>query len=206
MDRSISKVIRRIILASASPRRLDLLRSIGLDVEVVPSAYEEPAHEHLTPRELAIEHAAQKAHAVRSVRTDLPLVASDTVVDVDGVSFGKPVDAADAGRMLRTLSNRAHVVHTAFTFIAADGARCDGVESTGVRFFDLSPEEIDAYVASGEPMDKAGAYGIQGVGATLVERIDGDFYTVMGFPLGRFVRSLESMGFGVRPTNDFADT
>lgn len=206
MERSISNSIDRVILASASPRRLELLRSIGLHVEVVPSAYDEPAHDHLSPRELAIVHAREKAADVRRRRTDLPLVASDTVVDVDGVAFGKPVDAADAKRMLGILSNREHVVHSAFTFIAADGTRCEGIESTTVRFFELSPPEIDAYVAGGEPMDKAGAYGIQGIGATLVERIDGDFYTVMGFPLGRFVRTLESMGFPLRSANNFADS
>ncbi|GAC1356169.1 MAG: Maf family nucleotide pyrophosphatase [Vulcanimicrobiaceae bacterium] len=200
-------ILHHIILASASPRRLELLRSIGLDLEVVPSTYAEPAIEHLSPRELAIAHAHEKAREVASRRTDLPIVASDTVVDVDGVAYGKPVDAAGAARMLRTLSNRVHTVHTAFTFIDhASGTQVAGIESTSVRFFPLSDEEISSYVASGEPMDKAGAYGIQGIGATLVERIDGDFYTVMGFPLGRFVRTLARLGFALSATNKNADT
>ena len=165
---------------------------------MVPSAYAEPKHEHLSPRELAIVHAREKALDVRARRTDAALVAADTVVDVDGVAFGKPAGASDAQRMLGILSGREHVVHTAFTFVAQDGSQASGVESTRVRFFDLTPEEIDAYVAGGEPMDKAGAYGIQGVGATLVERIDGDFYTVMGFPLGRFVRTLAPLGYSLR--------
>ncbi|MDP9017368.1 MAG: Maf family protein, partial [Candidatus Eremiobacteraeota bacterium] len=171
-------ILSRIILASASPRRLELLRSIGLDVEVVPSTYAEPAIEHLSPRDLAIAHAREKALDVFSRRTDLPIVASDTVVDVDGVAYGKPTDARDAERMLRTLSTRMHTVHTAFTFLDHKSSTdVAGIESTSVRFFPLSDEEISSYVASREPMDKAGAYGIQGIGATLVERIDGDFYT-----------------------------
>lgn len=171
------------------------MRSLGLDVEVVRSTYEEPPHDHLDPRELAVVHAREKALDVRARRQDAPLVAADTVVDVDGTAFNKPADAADARRMLGILSGRDHVVHTAFTFIAQDGTQTSGVESTRVRFFALTPYEIDAYVASGEPMDKAGAYGIQGIGATLVERIEGDFYTVMGFPLGRFVRALANVDY-----------
>jgi septum formation protein len=190
--------IREITLASASPRRLDLLRSIGLDVAVVPSAYDEPAIENASPRELAIVHAREKARDVFLRRKDHVIVAADTVVDVDGVAFGKPRDANDAQNMLRILSGRYHIVHTAFTVIDPATRREDeGVESTSVRFFALSENEISTYVASGEPMDKAGAYGIQGVSATLVERIDGDFYTVMGFPLGRFVRTLARMGFSI---------
>ena len=194
--------IREITLASASPRRLDLLRSIGLEVAVVPSTYHEPPIEHLAPRELAIVHAREKAREVFSRRTDRLIVAADTVVDVDGVPFGKPRDANDATKMLKILSGRYHIVHTAFTVIdPASNREDEGVESTSVRFFPLSDREISNYVAGGEPMDKAGAYGIQGIGATLVERIDGDFYTVMGFPIGRFVRTLARMGFTLNASN-----
>ena len=194
--------LKEIVLASASPRRLELLRSLGLEVFVVPSTYHEPPIEHLAPRELAIVHAREKARDVFSRRTDRLIVAADTVVDVDGVAFGKPADKTDAAKMLRILSGRYHIVHTAYTVIDPAGAREDeGIESTSVRFFPLSDAEISNYVAGGEPMDKAGAYGIQGIGATLVERIDGDFYTVMGFPLGRFVRTLARMGFTLAAAN-----
>jgi septum formation protein len=190
----------RIVLASASPRRLELLRSLDFDVEVVPSSYEEPDHPHLQPRELAILHARHKCEDVRKkIPEDRAIViAADTVVDVDGVAYNKPRDEADAARMLRDLSGRAHVVHTAFALAVPNrAALVEACESTRVTFFALGDAEIAAYVASKEPMDKAGAYGIQGYGATLVERVDGDFYTVMGFPLARFVRTLRGLGISL---------
>ncbi|MGZ3496574.1 MAG: Maf family protein [Vulcanimicrobiaceae bacterium] len=195
-------LLQCVVLASASPRRLELLRSLNLDVTVVPSTYDEPEHPGATPRELAIVHARNKVLDVRaSVQTsEHVIVAADTVVDVDGVAYGKPRDAADAKRMLRDLSGRTHVVHSAYAFVTRGELHEDCV-STAVTFFALDDDEIDAYVASGEPMDKAGAYGIQGYGATLVERIDGDFYTVMGFPLARFVRSLRRLGFALPIAN-----
>ena len=194
----------RIILASASPRRAELLRSLGFELDVIPSNYDEPEHPHLVPRDLAIVHARHKCRDVRE-RVSLEgavLVAADTVVDVDGIAYNKPVNERDAKRMLRDLSGRTHIVHTAFALAARD--RTDLIEhceSTFVTFFPLSDAEIDAYVASGEPMDKAGAYGIQAYGATLVERVEGDFYTVMGFPLARFVRTLYRLGISLPITN-----
>lgn len=194
----------RIILASASPRRLELLRSLHFDVRVVPSNYDEPEHAHLVPRDLAILHARHKCQDVRRAFADhgVLLVAADTVVDVDGIAYNKPADRRDAKRMLRDLSGRTHIVHTAFALAAPDRSELiERCESTFVTFFQLSNEEIDAYVAGEEPMDKAGAYGIQGYGATLVERVDGDFYTVMGFPLARFVRTLYRLGISLPITN-----
>jgi septum formation protein len=181
-------------LASASPRRLELLRSLDLDVLVVPSSYHEPDRAELAPRELAIEHARNKCEDVSMRFPHDVVVAADTVVDLNGVAYNKPRDAADARRMLTDLGGRSHVVHTAFA-ISAGGTFTVECESTRVFFFPLAAAEIDAYVASGDPLDKAGAYGIQGRGAALVERIEGDFYTVMGFPLGRFVRTLGRLGF-----------
>lgn len=191
--------INKIVLASASPRRLELLRSLGLDVRVMPSSYDEPEHPHLTPRELAIVHARHKCEDVvkrlNGARGDI-VVAADTVVDVDGNAYNKPRDAEDAKGMLRDLSGRTHLVHTAFALsIPGLDNLIEHCESTFVTFYPLDDDEIGAYVASGEPMDKAGAYGIQGYGATLVERVEGDFYTVMGFPLGRFARTMRRLGF-----------
>jgi len=192
----MARHIDKVVLASASPRRLQLLRSLGLHVRVVPSAYGEPDRPELSPQQLAIEHARRKCGDVAAREAGL-VVAADTVVDVDGVAYNKPADRADAARMLRDLSGRAHLVHTAFA-VAFDGRECaEHCESTRVTFYRLDEDEIDAYVASGEPMDKAGAYGIQGYGATLVERVDGDFYTVMGFPLAVFVRTLRRLGFAL---------
>jgi septum formation protein len=187
----------RIVLASASPRRLELLRSLGLQVETVISGYGEPVLE-LAPAELAAAHARAKLDAVAATFDESapPIVAADTVVDVDGSAWGKPADAAQAEWMLRALSGREHLVHTAFA-LAAGQERVVEISSTRVRFYDLSHEEIRDYIASGEPFDKAGGYGIQGRAAALVERVDGDFYTVVGFPLARFVRALRRLGFSL---------
>ena len=192
----MERAINSIVLASASPRRLELLRSLNLDVRVVPSSYEEPDRPELTPRELAIVHARHKCNDVRD-GSDL-VVAADTVVDVNGAPYNKPRDTEDAKRMLRDLSGRTHIVHTAFAIAVPQREDLiEHCESTFVTFFPLEDPQIADYVASGEPMDKAGAYGIQGYGATLVERIEGDFYTVMGFPLARFVRELLRLGFSL---------
>lgn len=176
---------------------MQLLRSLHLEVEVVPSTYHEPDHAHLSARELALEHAQKKCADVASRFPQELVVAADTVVDVDGTVYNKPKNDADAKRMLRALSGRMHIVHTAFAIAHPAIAMTVHAESTKVTFFELGADELDAYIATGEPLDKAGAYGIQGYGATLVERIDGDFYTVMGFPLGRFVRTLRRLGFEV---------
>jgi septum formation protein len=188
----------RIVLASASARRLELLRSLGLQVAVHPSQYGEPGDHYIAPRDLAIRHAEAKAEDVRPHHPDEVVIAADTVVDVDGAALNKPVDGNDAARMLRLLSGREHLVHTAFAVaIPGGGTLLQEVSSTRVRFYRLTDDEIAAYVATGEPMDKAGAYGIQGYAATLVESIDGDFYTVMGFPLARFVRAMRRLGFSL---------
>lgn len=185
-----------VVLASASPRRYELLAALGLSIRVVPSAIDEGDIPGYGPRELAAYYAGAKADAVAAREAAGVIVAADTVVDVDGVAFGKPVDATDAARMLGALSGREHLVHTAYVVVdTATRARIAATHSTQVSFATLSAGDVAAYVASGEPMDKAGAYGIQSRGAALVERIDGDFYTVMGFPLGDFVRRLPDLGY-----------
>ncbi len=141
-------------------------------------------------------YAGSKAAVVAAQESAAVIVAADTVVDVDGIALGKPVDTADATRMLQTLSGREHLVHTAYVVVdTTTHRRIEATHSTRVFFATLSAGDVAAYVATGEPMDKAGAYGIQGRGAALVERIDGDFYTVMGFPLGDFVRRLPALGY-----------
>ena len=186
-----------VSLASVSPRRRSLLESLGLHVVVVPSRYDESAApiDGRDPMELALAHAIGKANGALADGPPV-LVAADTIVDVDGALLGKPRDPADAARMLRTLSGRWHVVHTGFAVTdRARGRIVTGVESSRVRFVDLDDAQIERYVRSGEPLDKAGAYGIQGRGALLVERIDGDFYTVMGLPLARVAAALRQLGF-----------
>ena len=193
--------LTRIVLASASPRRLELLRSLGLQVEVVVSRYDEPGRPGVDPRSLAVAHAREKLRAAlggAAPQSGVPWVAADTVVDLDGAALGKPSDAPQAARMLEMLSGREHRVHTAFALAVAAGEPwIEECATTNVRFHRLTDGEIARYVATGEPFDKAGAYGIQGRAAALVESIDGDFYTVMGFPLGRFIRTLRGLGFSL---------
>jgi septum formation protein len=200
-------VLRSIVLASASPRRLELLRSLGIEVDVRPSAYGEPDDPQATPVELAIRHARAKLDDVLGSldSSKAVVVAADTVVDVDGVSLGKPRDAAEATRMLGSLSGRDHLVHTAFALHAPGHRRIEEHTTTRVRFYDLASGEIAAYVATGEPMDKAGGYGIQGAAASLVASIDGDYFSVMGFPLAAFVRAVRRLGFRLPAAKNPAD-
>lgn len=199
--------LSRILLASASPRRYQLLRSLGLAVEVAPSGYDEAPVAGLAPPDLATLHAAEKLRAVLRIRgalpDRLPVLAADTVVDVDGEALGKPKDRGQATRMLERLSGRDHLVHTAFA-LAAPGEPQQVAEraTTLVRFYRLTADEIREYVKTGEPLDKAGAYGIQGRAASLIESIDGDFYTVMGLPLARFIRALRRLGFALPEPNE----
>ncbi len=194
--------ISHVLLASASPRRRELLASLGLGVTVVPSGFEEHDDDrNIAPRALATVNALGKRDAVGIATDGTLVVAADTVVDLDGLSLGKPSHPEDARRMLGLLSGRSHLVHTAVACRLPGGELLDFLETTSVTFYSLTTEEIAAYVATGEPMDKAGAYGIQGYAATLVRKIDGDFYTVMGFPLAHFVRTLRDAGLRLSPTN-----
>ena len=199
------RVLSSIVLASASPRRHELLRSLGLAVEVAATEYEEPAIATLAPAELASAHAREKlrrAVARKRPENGVPVLAADTVVDLDGDALGKPRSAAEAIAMLERLSGREHDVHTAFA-LASSGAEWIAERSTTrVRFYALEAGEIGAYVATGEPYDKAGGYGIQGRAAGMIEGIDGDFYTVMGLPLARLIRSLRRLGFVLPSPNE----
>ena len=184
----------RVILASQSPRRRDLLDLIGMRHEVRPADVDETP----LPGELPAPHAERlaraKALAVAAAGPEAITIGSDTIVVVDGEILGKPRDEADARRMLRRLSGREHRVLTAVA-VAHGGRVVSSVEEVKVTFRALTDAAIDAYVATGEPMDKAGAYGIQGYGATIVERIEGDYFAVMGLALGRMVRLMAELGF-----------
>jgi len=187
-----------VALASASPRRRELLAWLGLRVTVIPSAYDEKPLPGLDPAATALRHARGKASgATPSAQL---IVAADTVVDLDGEALGKPAGTAEARTMLRRLSGRWHVVHTAFALRDdRTGATFEQTVSTRVRFADLDEMTVDAYAASGDGMDKAGGYGIQGFAATLVERIDGDYFTVVGFPLAAFAAALPRLGYRLSP-------
>lgn len=187
-----------VALASTSPRRRALLTSVGLRVTVVATAYDETPLPGLTPAQLALAHARGKAAGAAGVPQ--LIVAADTVVDLDGEALGKPNGVDGARAMLRRLTGRWHVVHTAFALRddRSAGAWSETV-STRVLFADLNEQKIDEYAASGDGLDKAGAYGIQGFAATLVERIDGDYFTVVGFPLAAFAAALPQLGYRLTP-------
>ena len=145
------------------------------------------------PHEHAERLARAKAAQVSSTRPEALVIGSDTIVVVDGAVLGKPRDAGDARRMLSMLSGRSHTVMTAVA-VAHEGKMVSGVEHVDVTFMPLDDDAIDRYIATGEPMDKAGAYGIQGYGATIVRRIDGDYFAVMGLALVRLVALMREAG------------
>ena len=181
----------RVVLASQSPRRRELLSLIGIAHEVRPANIDESYLAGESPREHCERLAREKARVIAAPGT--VTIGSDTIVVVDGDVLGKPKDVADATRMLERLRGRQHVVMTAVA-VDRDGQVLSAVETVTVTFRALTGEEIASYIATGEPMDKAGAYGIQGFGATIVERVEGDYFAVMGLPLNRLVRLLEQLG------------
>lgn len=183
--------MRPLILASGSPRRRELLEGAGLSFTVFVSEADETVSPDLTPEETVLELSRHKALAAREKlrEPDAVILSADTVVAVDGEILGKPEDEEDAFRMLRSLSGRTHRVYTGVTLCREEG--CESFcSSTAVTFYPLTEEEIEAYIATGEPMDKAGAYGIQGRGAILVREVHGDYFTVVGLPLAETLRRI----------------
>ncbi|MBO4584659.1 MAG: septum formation protein Maf [Clostridia bacterium] len=181
--------VKKIVLASASPRRIELIKIIAPDCGYAVADVEENVPAGMPAEECPRYLAELKAKAVAPRFPDAAVIGCDTVVIIDGKLLGKPRDEADAAEMLRELSGRTHTVITG-VFVAFDGSGFGFSERTDVEFRALREQEIADYVATGEPMDKAGAYGIQGVGATLVRRINGDFYNVMGLPVARLKEEL----------------
>ncbi len=180
-----------VILASASPRRRELLSLVGIAHEVRPANIDESYLVGETPREHAERLAREKASVFDEA--EAVVIGSDTIVVVDGDVLGKPRDRAHAVEMLRRLSGRPHVVMTGVA-VRWRGRLVSGLEEVGVTMRALSDADINRYIDTGEPMDKAGAYGIQGFGATIVERVDGDYFAVMGLAVNRLVRLCESLG------------
>lgn len=187
----------RLVLASASPRRVELLRGVGLSFEVIPSGIDEtgPLHD---PSGFARAAARDKGLAVAkrfAAEDHVAVLSADTIVVVDGEIFGKPVDAADAERMLGRLAGRTHQVLTGFTLLRAPATIVhEEVVSTAVTFRALGPREVRGYVATGEVSDKAGAYAAQGFGMFLIERVDGSYSNVVGLPVCEVVQALERHG------------
>ncbi|MBQ9387848.1 MAG: septum formation inhibitor Maf [Lachnospiraceae bacterium] len=179
-----------VYLASESPRRKELLSMVGIDYETVSHGAEGLVPDDCSAEKAAEYLALEKARTADTLPFDLPILASDTVVVLDGKIFGKPRDRADAARMLKALSGRTHKVYTGVA-INKPGHISSFTSETEVEFYELSDEEIEDYLDTGEYADKAGAYGIQGVGAVLVKQIRGDYYTVMGLPIAEVYRRLK---------------
>jgi septum formation protein len=190
--------MRPIILASASPRRRELLAQAGFNFEVIPAHVNEDVLPGEDPKTYVVRLARDKAEAVYA-QLRVPeaiVIGADTTVTIDGHILAKPEDARDAARMLRKLSGRTHQVITAVAIASALGTDASA-EVTSVEFLRLSDEEIAAYVATGEPMDKAGAYGIQGYAARWIPRIEGCYFNVVGLPIARVASMLKDIDFPV---------
>jgi len=192
---------RRLVLASASPRRSELLGSVGLEFDVVPADIDEAQRPGEAPSDYVARLSREKAAAVvERVGGEAVVVAADTTVDVDGVILEKPLDDADGRRMLSSLSGRTHLVHTGVTVSWSPRTRSAGtatqvvetqVVETAVRFVELSARAIDWYLSTGEHLGKAGSYGIQGAAGAFVERIDGSVTNVIGLPLAETLAMLD---------------
>lgn len=186
--------MQTLILASSSPRRKELLQNLRLTFQISSSDVDESFDPGLTPSEVVMELAERKAKAVFRQYPDAYVIGSDTVVVADEQILGKPKNKAEAVQTLRMLSGRQHDVYTGVAILFSTGS-VRFFEKTEVSFWELTDEEINLYVESGEPFDKAGAYGIQGLGSMLVKKINGDYFAVVGLPVSRTVRELRNAGY-----------
>ena len=181
--------MKHIILASASPRRKEILELADLKFDVMPSDAQEITAK-TAPNEVVMELASLKAKDIyKKSEKQSMIVGADTVVAYQGQILGKPTDKADAKRMLTMLSGQTHEVYTGVCVIE-DGKTKTFYEETKVTFYEISDEQIDRYIKTGEPMDKAGSYGIQGKAAVFIKGIEGDYYNVVGFPIARFLQEI----------------
>nr|WP_288809546.1 Maf family protein [uncultured Anaerostipes sp.] len=181
--------MKHIILASASPRRKEILELADLKFDIMPSNAQEITTK-TAPNEVVMELASIKAKDIyKKSEKQSMIVGADTVVAYQGQILGKPTDEADAKRMLTMLSGQTHEVYTGVCVIE-DGKTKTFYEETKVTFYEISDEQIDHYIKTGEPMDKAGSYGIQGKAAVFIKGIEGDYYNVVGFPIARFLQEI----------------
>ena len=190
--------MKKIILASASPRRKELLAKIGLKFSIEKSNIEEGLDLKLTPKKLAERLSYRKAYKISKKHSNAVIIAADTVVVLNGKIIGKPKNPKEAVSILKKLSGKIHSVITAFTIFDTKTSKSitKSVE-TKVFMKKLTEKEINYYVNTGEPLDKAGAYGIQGFGGIFIEKIDGDYYNVVGLPLTALIRELKNFGINV---------
>lgn len=187
----------RIILASNSPRRREILSQLGIQFEVIPSKFEENVSK-MNPENLAMYFAEEKAMSVaKNIKEEALIIGADTIVYQNGV-MGKPKDNQDAARMLKNLSGVFHTVITGISLVHTSSLKkVTDYEKTLVKFKNMSDDEIQAYIKSGEPMDKAGAYAIQGIGSLLVEKIEGCYFNVVGLPVYRLSKILDGFGYKI---------
>ncbi|MGE6629067.1 Maf family protein [Bacillus sp. NPDC077027] len=185
--------MNHLILASQSPRRKELLDLAGLSYDIKVSHIKEELNRNFSPAQNVQWLAEQKASDIRRFNPHAVVIGADTIVAINGQCLGKPKDEQEAKRMLHLLSGQTHQVLTGVS-IQAENKTETFYEQTNVTFWELETEDINRYVASGEPLDKAGSYGIQGKGALLVKKIDGDYFSVVGLPLARTVRVLKTFG------------
>lgn len=190
---------KKIILASASPRRYELLTQLGLTFDVEPAQSEEKAQDDIPPEEIVKRLAYAKADEIRKRHnaagpSDDPMliIGADTIVVKDGCILGKPTDEKNAFSMLQSLSGTTHQVYTGVALISSEW-EVQFSEKTDVTFYPMTEEEIEAYIGTGEPMDKAGAYGIQGIGGRFVKEIRGDYNNVVGLPIARLYHVLKEI-------------
>jgi septum formation protein len=185
----------RLILASTSPRRHELLALLKIPFETVAPTYVERLSPHRSPTDQARVFAEGKARSCQDVFADSLIIGCDTLIELESEVLGKPRDGEDAARMLQRLSGQQHLIHTGIAMVSTATGRLESAaESVHVWFKSLSPRDVDAYVATGESLGKAGAYGIQGQGAELIERIEGDYTAAVGLPLKALAQLLERFG------------
>ncbi len=182
-----------IILASASPRRSELLKQIDCDFRVEAADVDEVSGDDYSPEELGVVNARRKAQAISKLYPDIPVLGADTVVSLDGHIYGKPKNAEDACAMLGKLSGRKHLVSTGIAF-SWNGSTWEDYSMTWVYFAEMTTEQITRYVNTGEPLDKAGSYGIQGRAAAYIKKIDGSYSNVVGLPLHSTIQLAEKAG------------
>lgn len=184
----------RLILASSSPRRRELLTQVGVTFDVMPAHIDETRRASEDPTKYVQRLALEKAQAIYALHLDAFVLGADTTVELDGHALEKPRDRVDAEHILRALSRRVHHVHTGIALLSPYGQRTHLV-TTSVTFDPIDEAELQHYLDSGEPYDKAGAYGIQGYAARWIPRIDGDYFNVMGLPLAATVRLLKELSY-----------
>jgi len=186
--------MQNLILASSSPRRKELLENLRITFTISSSEVDESFDPALSPEDVVMDLAERKAQVIFKENPTAYVLGSDTIVVADGQVLGKPSDNAEATEMLKKLSGKKHEVYTGVSILSPNG-KARFYERTEVWFWELTDDEINFYVQSGEPLDKAGAYGIQQLGSMLVKKINGDYYAVVGLPVARTYRELKRLGY-----------